>query len=55
MIRLKELKKKEYNPKFEELFYFLYNNLWDKNDSIVINLITYIIITEIFFKSKLFF
>lgn len=25
MIRLKELKKKEYNPKFEELFYFLYS------------------------------
>lgn len=25
MIRLKELKNKEYNPKFEELFYFLYS------------------------------
>lgn len=25
MIRLNELKKKEYNPKFEELFYFLYS------------------------------
>ena len=25
MIRLKKLKNKEYNPKFEELFYFLYS------------------------------